>query len=529
MRRWNGWGEEGVVFPLSAKARVLLQEQLGPGTPPRDATLEEILSRVPPSRLPPHPLVSPDPEERLRHARGQSLPDWIFLRSGQVPAFPDGVAFPTTNEEVRALLVYAREVGARVIPYGGGTSVAGQVSVLPGEAPVLSLDLRRMNRLLRLDEKNLLAIFEAGVQGPDLEAQLRARGFTLGHFPQSFPYSTLGGWVATRSVGQESLRYGRIEDLFAGGRLEAPVGTLLLPPFPGSAAGPDLRQVVLGSEGRLGVLTEVTVRIRPLPQAEAFAAVFFREFGEGLEAVRRMAQEEVPLSLVRLSTPEETGVSLALTGQSRGLALLEAWLAFRGVRAGRALLLLGASGTRAKVSRVLREALGIARAHGGVYVGQAPGRFWAHHRFRQPYLRNTLWEMGYAVDTLETAGTWSQVPRLLLAVEAVLREALGEEGERVYAFSHLSRVYATGANLYTTYLFRLHRDPEVNLARWRKLKAAASQAIVAHGGTISHQHGVGTDHLPYLEAEKGPWGLEALQALCRTLDPWGLMNPGKLV
>lgn len=529
MRRWNGWGDEGVTYPVPTGARRFLEEVLGAGIPPRDATLGEVVSRVPPSRLPPHPLVSTDPEQRVRHALGQSLPDWIAARSGNIPAFPDGVAFPVTNEEVRELIRYAQSVGARLIPYGGGTSVVGHLAVMPGSAPVLSVDLGRMNRLLHLDARSCLATFGAGVRGPDLEACLRARGFTLGHFPQSFEYSTLGGWVATRSAGQQSLGYGRIEDLFAGGRLEAPAGTLILPPFPASAAGPDLRQVVLGSEGRLGILTEVTVRIRPLPEAEEFAAVFFPHLEQGIAAVREMVQSAVPLSMLRLSTPAETATSLALAGHERLIRLLERWLALRGAGPGKCMLILGASGTRARVRQALRQALAIARYHRGVYAGRRFGHEWVKHRFRSPYLRNTLWEMGYAVDTLETAGTWTQVPRLIEAIELALRHGLEDEGEKVYAFTHLSHVYPHGSNVYTTYLYRLSPDPEETLRRWRVLKSAASRAIVACGGTISHQHGVGTDHLQYLEAEKGALGIDLLRALCRTLDPGGIMNPGKLV
>ncbi|MGQ9768361.1 MAG: FAD-binding oxidoreductase, partial [Anaerolineae bacterium] len=252
MRRWNGWGDDTVQYPLNEAARRFLTARLGPGTPPRDATFADVVATVPPSRLPDHPLVSADPADRLRHARGQSLPDWVALRTGRIGAFPDGVARPATGEEVRELLDYALQVGAAVIPYGGGTSVVGHVNPLPGDRPVLTVDLARLNRLLRFDGEGNLAAFGAGIVGPELEAQLRARGFTLGHFPQSFEYSTLGGWIATRSSGQQSLGYGRIERLFAGGVLEAPAGTLTLPAFPASAAGPDLRELVLGAEGRLG-------------------------------------------------------------------------------------------------------------------------------------------------------------------------------------------------------------------------------------------------------------------------------------
>ncbi len=529
MRRWNGWGDETITHPFHEGARHFLEALVGPGRPPRDATFEEVVAQVPPSRLPAHPLVSANPADRVRHARGQSLPDWIALRSGRIPAFPDGVAYPTDDEEVRTLLRYATGVGARLIPYGGGTSVVGQINVLPGEAPVLTVDLSRMNRLLRFDEKSLLATFGAGITGPDLEAQLRARGCTLGHYPQSFELSTLGGWIVTRSSGQQSLGYGRIERLFAGGQLEAPVGTLELPPFPASAAGPDLREMVLGSEGRLGILTRATVRASPLPQVEAFHALFFPDFERGREAVRQIMQARLPLSMLRLSTTAETQTTLTLAGHQRLIGALERWLRLRGVGDEKCMLLLGLTGREAMVRAARQEALGLAGQYGGVHVGQTFGREWHKSRFRTPYLRNTLWELGYAVDTLETATDWATIPTMIQAVEAALRSGLAEIGERVHIFTHLSHLYPYGSSLYTTYLYRIAPDPEETLRRWQMLKTAASQAIVAHGGTISHQHGVGTDHLPYLAHEKGPLGMAAIGDLCRRFDPDGIMNPGKLV
>ena len=529
MRRWNGWGDETITHPFHEGARHFLEMSVGPGTPPRDATFEEVIALVPPSRLPAHPLVSANPADRVRHARGQSLPDWIAARSGRIPAFPDGVAYPTDDGEVRTLLRYASGVGARLIPYGGGTSVVGQINVLPGEAPVLTVDLSRMSRLLRFDEKSLLATFGAGITGPDLEAQLRARGCTLGHFPQSFELSTLGGWIATRSSGQQSLGYGRIERLFAGGRLEAPVGTLELPPFPASAAGPDLREMVLGSEGRLGILTEATVRASPLPQVEAFHALFFPDFERGQEAVRQIMQARLPLSMLRLSTAAETQTTLTLAGHQRLIGALERWLRLRGVGGEKCMLLLGLTGREAMVKAARREALGLAGQYGGVHVGQTFGKEWHKSRFRTPYLRNTLWELGYAIDTLETATDWANIPAMVQAVETALRGGLAEIGERVHIFTHLSHLYPYGSSLYTTYLYRIAPDPEETLRRWQVLKVAASQAIVAHGGTISHQHGVGTDHLPYLAHEKGPLGMAAIGDLCRRFDPDGIMNPGKLV
>ncbi len=531
MRRWNGWGDNTVHYPLSAGALAFLHKHVGEATPPSDVSAAEAESHVPDSRLghlPKRLLIRTEPSDRLRHARGQSLPDWVALRSGRIPAFPDGVAYPTTEDEVERLLAYAREIDARVIPYGGGTSVVGHINPEPGERPVLTINLRRLNRLTRLDTVSQLATFGAGVAGPELEAQLRARGFTLGHFPQSFEFSTLGGWVVTRSSGQQSLGYGRIEGLFAGGTLAAPAGRLHLPPFPASAAGPDLRQLVLGSEGRLGILTDATVRVSPLPELEEFHAIFFPDFTGGVTAVRRIVQQRLPLSLLRLSTPTETRTTLALAGHERIIGLLETMLSVRGAGDEKCMLLCGFTGRSGDVRDARRAVVDVAHEHGGIHVGRRFGEQWIEGRFRTPYLRNTLWELGYAVDTLETATNWADIPDMVSRIETALYGALPEP-ERIHVFTHLSHVYPQGASIYTTYLFQLAADPEETLRRWALLKGAASEAIVAGGGTISHQHGVGRDHIPYLEAEKGALGLAALQSAAATFDPSGLMNPGVLL
>ncbi len=529
MRRWNGWGDERAVAALPDGAPSFLDPIVGRGTPPADVTLDEVVAAVPPSRLAAHPLVSTDALDRVLHARGQSLPDWIALRSGRIATFPDGVAMPADDAEVRTLLAYAAATGARLIPYGGGTSVVGGVTPLGGDAPSLTVDLARLARLRRFDDRSGLATFGAGVTGPVLEATLGARGWTLGHYPQSFEYSTLGGWVATRSCGQESLGYGRIEALFAGGRLEAPAGTLELPAHPASAAGPDLRQLVLGSEGRLGVLTEAVVRAVPLPPRQRYLALFLPDLERGLAAVRDLAQARLPLSMIRLSTPAETSTTLAMAGRPALTDLLVRYLRTRGLGPRRCLLVLGVAG-RPRLARVVeREALGIVRGHGGVHSPGGLGRRWQRERFRTPYLRNALWEAGYAVDTVETAAEWSRVPALLAGLAPSLRRGLADIGEGVHAFTHLSHVYPSGSSVYTTYLFRLATDPDETLRRWRTLKALASRAIVDAGGTISHQHGVGTDHAPYLEAEKGALGMALIADVARRLDPDGLMDPGKLL
>ncbi|MGE5578278.1 MAG: FAD-binding oxidoreductase [Syntrophothermus sp.] len=534
MRRWNGWGDETYLYPLGESARRFLHEKVGPGKPPKDATLDEVAARVPRSRLPAHPLVDTDPGERVRHARGQSLPDWIAVRSGRIEYFPDGVAYPENSQEVGALLEFAAKNGIRLIPYGGGTSVAGHVNVYDGEIPVLTVDLGRMNRLLHLDEESQLATFEAGVRGPDLEAALRARGYTLGHYPQSFEYSTLGGWICTRSSGQQSLGYGRIERLFAGGRLQTyggtgtQRGTLALPPFPASAAGPDLKEFVLGSEGRFGILTEATIRVRVVPEVEDFRAIFFPDFESGINALKQLARRRLSLTMLRLSTAEETGTTLALAGHEKLLTLLDRYLRVRGAGGEKCLLIYGMAGSWAEVAFAAKRVREIAGRSSGVYAGRIFGKEWHKSRFKTPYLRNTLWDEGYAVDTLETAVPWSRVSGLVKEIQEKLSTGLSPLNEKVHVFTHLSHVYIDGCSIYTTYLYRLAGNPEETLRRWQVLKGLASKIIVDWGGTISHQHGVGRDHLPYLQAEKGEMGVSLLKGVGRILDPDNLMNPGKL-
>lgn len=529
MRRWNGWGDDTVRYPVPAGALAWLAEQIGPSVPPQDVAFEQALLGVPPSPLPEHPLIYTDAAERLRHARGQSLPDWVALRSGRIGAFPAGVAYPESEEDLRTLFAYARQNDAVLIPYGGGTSVVGHINPQPDGPPAVTVDLSHMSDLLDLDETSRLATFGAGVRGPHLEAALRAHGYTLGHFPQSFEYSTLGGWVATRSSGQQSLYYGRIEHLFAGGLLVTPSGDLRMNPYPASAAGPDVRQMVLGSEGRMGILSRAVVRISPLPEAEQFHGVFFHTWEQGVEAVREMVQALLPLSMLRLSNAAETEATLVLAGHERLVAYAHRGLSALGYRRHeKCMLIFAATGRAGTVRRAVREAAGIARRHGGLPTGQYMGRQWRKSRFLSPYLRNSLWEQGYALDTLETTVPWADVLPTAEAIIGALRGALEAVGERVYVFAHLSHLYPTGASIYVTFIFRVMPDPDQTLEHWQRLKRAGSEAVVAHGGTISHQHGVGTDHAPYLAAEKGPLGMALIRSAARQCDPDGILNPGKL-
>ena len=531
MQRWNGWGDETIKMDLPPQAVEILREMIGNGRISPDYPLNKFVQRMPETRLPRHPLISVDAKLRLDHAHGQSLPDWIGLRSGTLQRFPDGVARPSTMKEVRELLKFAGDHKAIVIPYGGGgTSVVGHLNVPETDRPVLSLSLEQLNRLISIEGHRRLAAFEAGIRGPQLEKHLNAKGFTLGHYPQSFEYSSLGGWVATRSSGQQSRHYGRIEDLFAGGIILTPRGVLTLPPLPASAAGPDLRQIVLGSEGRMGILINVIVRISPLPKKDDIYGIFFPTWEEGQGAVQCIAGSDIPFSMIRLSNPLETMTNLALAGRERQISLLKRYLQLRGISGKASCMgLIGFTGSGRTTANARRAASSIIRRHKGVGVGRPMGWAWKKNRFRSAYLRNTLWNLGYAVDTLETAVTWENVTPTMHAVEESIREALSTNNETGHVFSHLSHVYASGSSIYTTFIFRLSEDLRKTLDAWQGIKHAASQKIIAAGGTISHQHGVGSDHRKYLSAEKGDIGVAMLRNIFSHLDPDQLMNPDKLL
>lgn len=535
MKRWNGWGSESSSMALPASADAFLEQVIGKGVKLADVSLQQAVAKVPESRLSSdaHPLISTDPEVRLRHARGQSLPDFLALRSGDIDAYPDGVCFPENRQQVKDLLAFAKQSKLKLIPYGGGTSVAGHINPVKPQAeqteyPVVTMDMTKMNQLISLDEESLIATFGAGTVGPMVEAQLRAKGYTLGHFPQSFELSSIGGWIASRSSGQQSLRYGRIEQLFAGGNLETFEGSMTLPTFPASSAGPDLREIMLGSEGRFGVLTEVDVRITKLAEKEQFSVLFFPTWEQARRFCQSVVQNHIQLSMLRVSNAIETKTQLKLAGHEKQIAVLEKYLSFRGCSDGKCMLTFGLTGSKRQISQTKSLLKPWIRKFKGVSAGSTLGKKWQENRFRSPYLRDALWDKGYVVDTFETATNWSNVDSLMNKMEQSLKSALGND-EQLHAFTHLSHVYKQGCSLYTTYVYKNGSDFAETLAKWKKLKHAASDTIVNNGGTISHQHGVGKDHAPYLKTEKGELGMSVLKNLSQHFDQEQLLNPGTML
>jgi alkyldihydroxyacetonephosphate synthase len=529
MKRWNGWGNIETEYFVPPNAVDYLHRMVGDGARTPDASLEEVICKVPISKIPQHPLISVDAEERLRHARGQSLPDWVAMRSGEFEVFPDGVAHPSNREEVADLLKYAEANSIKVIPYGGGSSVLGHINPQKQNGCTLTIDMSRMNEFIDFDKESHLATFGAGIAGPELENLLHKRGFTLGHFPQSFEYSTLGGWIATRSCGQQCYYFGRIEEDFAGGHLETLRGAMDLPPLPASAAGPDLKHLVLGSEGRLGIITDAIVRVKTIPEYEKFSAVFFSNWDDGTRAVREIINEGIGVSMCRLSDAQETITTLELSGKVKLINLANRGLSLIGKGPDRCLLIYGITGDKRSAHSSKRRVMEVISTYHGFPVDFVIGDMWKKTRFTTPYLRNSLWDLGYAMDTLETALPWSKVVNTIAEVKKMISDAGQAEGIKPLVFSHLSHHYQDGSGIYVMYLWPRSIEPQQTLSHWIKMKTAASQTIIAHGGTISHQHGVGVDHAPYLVNEKSHIGMQYLNAVLEFADPHGILNPGKLI
>ncbi|HYP55752.1 MAG TPA: FAD-binding oxidoreductase [Solirubrobacterales bacterium] len=449
------------------------------------------------------------------------------MRGGRLEVAPDAVLLPSDAEAVRRALEACAKEGVAVVPFGGGTSVVGGIEPLRGpHARLVSLDLARL-REVEVDSRSLTARLGAGLRGPEAEAALARHGLTLGHFPQSFEQATIGGFAATRSAGQASSGYGRFDDLVTAVRLIAPAGELRTLETPHTAAGPSLRELVVGSEGALGVIPEVTVRVRPAPAVRRYEGWIAESFAAGAAIVRSLAQGPGLPTVIRVSDEEETRASLALSGP-RGAtgALFHRYLRLRRRGEG-ALLVVGYEGDEESVARQRALAVRELRRGGAAYLGQAAGRSWEHGRFHGPYLRDTLMDRGAMVETLETSHTWSRLEELRAGVGAAIRGSLSAQGTPGLVMCHLSHAYADGASLYFTFIAAARHGAE--LEQWAAVKRAASEAIVAAGGTITHHHAVGRDHAPYMEAEVGRAGLELLHAAKEALDPAGVMNPGKLV
>jgi alkyldihydroxyacetonephosphate synthase len=524
--KWNAWGDPAEAKPLSESIRSLLKQALGlddTGTP----ELEPEQVRLRPSALSPADreglaaivgaeYCGIDDRARLLRAGGKSTLDLLRRKDSGVQDAPDAVLLPGSDDEIEAILRYCADHSIAIVPFGGGTSVVGGLDPIRGDfKAVISLDLRRLNQLHSLDEVSGEADLGAGLTGPDAERSLAERGFSLGHFPQSFQFATIGGFAATRSSGQDSAGYGRFNDMVRGLRTVTPAGVLDLGRAPESAAGPDLRQLMIGSEGVFGIITRVRVRVHPVPAATRYEAWSFPDFATGADALRAVVQTGTGPTVIRLSDEAETGVNLATT-ESIGEDNVT----------GGCLAITVFEGSAAHAESRHAETRALLEANGGTSLGEAPARAWEHGRFGAPYLRDSLLSAGALCETLETATDWSNLRALKAAVTDALTTALAESGTPALVLCHISHVYPTGASLYFTVVAGQRGNP---IEQWRKAKTAASDAMMRTGGTITHHHAVGADHRPWMRDEVGDLGVAVLRAVKAALDPAGILNPGKLI
>ena len=549
MIRWNGWGWAAHRDGLTERDEVWdwLAGELGMpsllATPPRP--LEEIALAA--SRLSPAERsvlvaavgadrVRDDAYERAFHALGRSYYDLLRLRAGDLTTAPDAIVYPRGQDEVLALLAFAGEAGIAVVPYGGGTSVVGGVSAEKGPfKAAITIDLTGMDRVRDIDPASGSVTAEAGIYGTALEKALQAKGLTLGHYPQSFEFSTLGGWISHRGAGQNSIRYGKAEDWLIAAKLATPRGMFETESFPASAAGPRLTDLIAGSEGQFGIITEATLRVRPSPAEREYRGYLFRDFASGAAAIRQAMQEDIPAAMLRLSDAEETRFYRAFgaVGKKRGVKAFveQSYLDYHKIDARASALIAGFEGDAHEVADGRRRFAAIAKRLGAISVGRSPGTRWYEGRFHGPYLRDPMMDRGVGVDTLETATSWAKIDGLASAVRGALENAIREtaptNGAKGIVMCHISHAYPDGASLYFTFIFPRALDGEI--AQWQTIKKAATDAVIANGGTLSHHHGVGEDHLPWMETEKGALGLEVLRAVKRVFDPKGILNPGKLI
>ncbi|MET0234082.1 MAG: FAD-binding oxidoreductase [Kibdelosporangium sp.] len=512
MRSWWGWGRVADAVPDNECAQFGALLPGLPGEPlpiPRIADLD-----LPPAAMTvPGPLdgiCTTQPDERASHTYGKAYRDIVRALHGRLDRSPDVVAYPRDEADIVHLLDWAGDANVAVVPYGGGSSVVGGVEYRGGDhAGVVSLDLSKLDKVIEIDATSRAARVQAGVFGPALEARLKPHGLTLRHFPQSFEFSTLGGWLATRAGGHYATLYTHIDDLVESMRVVTPVGVSESWRLPGSGAGPSPDRLFLGSEGALGVITEAWVRLQDRPTHKAATAILFDDFADAVNATRAVAQSGLHPSNCRLLDSGEAQMSGAAAH-------------------GATVLLLGFE-SMSPVDALLDQAVSLAVAHGGRRQDRETATSsWRSSFLRMPYIRDALARMSAIVETFETATTWNSIPSLVTAVRTEASTAVqricGAPGLVNCRFTH---VYPDGAAPYFTVIAPGRRGSE--LAMWDDIKAAVSEVLHQHGATITHHHAVGRDHRPWYDRQRPSVFGTALRAMKRELDPNGVLNPGVLV
>ena len=548
--KWWGWGVEGVSFHHENKpgfrpfvinaidldvnttptATMSLDDLPIPTPVISDQLLAELTEVVGVEN------VVQDDLDRIVHTYGKALRDLLRIRAGDIPRVPDLVIYPGNETEVQLIVDRAVAADAVIIPYGGGSNISGSLHAPEDETrPVISLDLGRMNQVIDIDQESGLARIQAGAQGPDLEEQLSARGWVLGHYPDSFTHSTLGGWVATRSSGMQSDKYGDISDIARGMRVVMPGKVLQIRPLPHTSTGPSVREMVLGSEGRLGVITEVTVQVHRIPEVRVILGYLFPSWESGLAAMQEISTSDAHPSITRVSDGKETAFSFATRKKSSGISIssliskgLMKVLQRRGWNLDEVCLsFIGYEGGKAHVARQKKIVKDIVGKHGGILVGKGPGALYDQKKFDTPYIRDFLLDRGAIGDVSETAAPWSKLLPLYRNVIAAAEKVYAQLGVPGWIMCHLSHSYHSGACLYFTFAFK--HDGVDPLGQYEPLKNAIQQAFVDSGGTLSHHHAVGTEHAAWLEQDISAPGVHMIEGLFSAMDPNSNFNPGKII
>ncbi|MFW6598997.1 FAD-binding oxidoreductase [Propionibacteriaceae bacterium Y2011] len=548
--KWWGWGVEGVAFHHEDKPKLapFVREAVGldldttsptpamdfgdlkvPDSQLTDKLRDELVEAVGET------YVLLDDEDRVVHTYGKSLRDLLRIRRNILPRIPDVVVYPADEEQVRKIVDATMAADAVLIPFGGGSNISGSLEPRPDETrQIVSLDMGRMNRVVELDEESGLARIEAGVLGPDLEQQLNDRGWTIGHFPDSFTHSTLGGWVATRSSGMQSDKYGDIAEIVRGLRVVQPEHTTVIRPLPSTSTGPSVREMVLGSEGRLGVITEVTAQVHRVPVERVVQAYLFPDFETGVATMREIAESDAAPSITRVSDANETGFSFATRKDSKGVSkyVTEGMMKVLQVRGWDldtlCLSFIGYEGSKTHVSMTKATVDSIVRRHGGLGIGRGPGQLYDQKKFDTPYIRDFLLDRGAAADVSETAAPWSRLIEVYDATVAAANGAYDELGVKGWIMCHLSHSYHSGACLYFTFAF-VYDEAADPIRQYDTVKRAIQQSFVDHGGTLSHHHAVGTEHSPWLTEDISAGGVAMMQGLFDGIDPKQNLNPGKII
>ena len=546
--KWWGWGHEDFTFDDSTKPELwpYLKRELGVDeirwekpvafedvTLPEQKNNEAFLAAIG-AGLGEGQVVD-DKKSRLVHAAGKSFRDLWLMRHGQVQFAPDCVVYPDTEEDVALVVRAAHEHGVVLVPFGGGSNIAG--CLVPsdrGGRMVVSLDMCRMHRVLEVDRYSLTARIQPGVYGQHLEDQLAEHGVTLGHFPDSFLHSTLGGWVATRSAGMQSDIYGKIEDMVISLRMVTPSGTIITRTVPKSSNGIDIKHLCIGSEGILGVITEVVVQVHHKPEKEDWYGWLFPDFKSGLDAIHECHRGDCMPTVTRLNDPKKTALSFAFkhpkTGIKDKIAKAFKWyignvkkIDFKQC----CLMVVKYEGTPQAFNRIKNRVTAIYKKHRGVCLGAEPGRSFAKVKFDFPHLRDYVMDRSIMADVSETATTWDNLHTLHESGLADVEQAIKDTGVDAWVGCHLSHSYRTGASLYFTFGCLQREGREIE--QYLYVKKAAEDAFMKNGGTLSHHHAVGTEHLPWVEEDLSPTGLKAVKALKAGLDPNDIMNPGKII